>query len=72
MLGINLEKGQSLDLTKKNPGLTKVFIGTGWDMKKAGASMDADLMATLLAAGGKVRSPKDVVYFNNKGKDGDK
>lgn len=71
MLGINLEKGQSLDLTKKNPGLTKVFIGAGWDMKKAGATMDADLMATLLTARGKLRSGADVIYFNNKGKDGD-
>lgn len=71
MLSINLEKGQSLDLTKKSPGLKKVFIGTGWDMKKEGATMDADLMATLLTSGGKVRNEADVIYFNNKGKSGD-
>lgn len=71
MLSVNLEKGQSLDLTKKSPGLSKVFIGAGWDMKKAGATMDADLMATLLTSSGKVRNEKDVIYFNNKGKDGD-
>lgn len=67
MLGINLEKGQSLDLTKKSPGLKKVFIGAGWDVKKSGASMDADLMATMLTASGKVRNEKDVIFFNNKG-----
>lgn len=71
MLGINLEKGQSLDLTKKNPGLTKVFIGAGWDVKAAGSSMDADLMATLLTSAGKVRGNQDVIYFNNKGAQGD-
>lgn len=70
MLGINLEKGQSLDLTKKSPGLTKVFVGAGWD-PKAGKTMDADLMATVLTSSGKMRGGKDVIYFNNKGSKGD-
>lgn len=71
MLGINLEKGESLDLTKKSPGLSKVFIGTGWDVKAGGKTMDADLMSVSLTANGKVRNSDDVCFFNRQGKDGD-
>ena len=31
---ISLSKGQKVDLTKTNPGLTKVQIGLGWDINK--------------------------------------
>ncbi|RBW70987.1 TerD family protein [Bacillus taeanensis] len=30
-MAISLQKGQRIDLTKSNPGLTKVMIGLGWD-----------------------------------------
>jgi len=71
MIGLNLEKGESLDLTKKTPGLTKIFIGTGWDVKPGGKTMDADLMSVSLKADGKVRGNQDVIYFSQRGKDGD-
>lgn len=71
MLGLNLEKGEALNLTKKAPGLTKVFIGTGWDVKEGGKTMDADLMSVSLKADGKVRGNQDVIYFSQLGKDGD-
>ena len=29
---INLSKGQKVDLTKGNPGLTKIMVGLGWDV----------------------------------------
>lgn len=28
---INLQKGQKIDLTKTNPGLSKIMVGLGWD-----------------------------------------
>ncbi|WP_347488775.1 TerD family protein [Desulfoscipio sp. XC116] len=28
---INLQKGQKIDLTKNNPGLSKITVGLGWD-----------------------------------------
>lgn len=28
---VSLSKGQKVDLTKSNPGLTKVSVGLGWD-----------------------------------------
>ena len=31
---ICLQKGQKINLTKDNPGLTKVMIGLGWDVNK--------------------------------------
>lgn len=31
---ISLSKGQRIDLTKTNPGLTKVVVGLGWDTNK--------------------------------------
>ncbi len=71
MLSINLEKGQKLDLTKAVPSLKKIFVGAGWDMKKAGATMDADLSAVLLGVDGKTKSNKDFIYFGNKGVQGD-
>ncbi|MCO1601822.1 MULTISPECIES: TerD family protein [Desulfosporosinus] len=30
-MGINLQKGQKIDLTKGNPGLSKIMVGLGWD-----------------------------------------
>lgn len=31
---ISLAKGQKVDLTKTNPGLSKVVVGLGWDTNK--------------------------------------
>ncbi|GHH98280.1 stress response protein SCP2 [Neobacillus kokaensis] len=31
MMAINLQKGQRVDLTKGNPGLSKIMVGLGWD-----------------------------------------
>ena len=30
-LAISLQKGQRVDLTKGNPGLSKIMVGLGWD-----------------------------------------
>ncbi|WP_066384773.1 TerD family protein [Neobacillus mesonae] len=30
-MAINLQKGQRVDLTKGNPGLSKILVGLGWD-----------------------------------------
>ena len=31
-MAINLSKGQKVDLTKGNPGLSKIVVGLGWDV----------------------------------------
>ena len=64
---INLSKGQKVDLTKGNPGLSKIIVGLGWDTNKydGGADFDLDAAAFLLAANGKVASDSDFVFYGN-------
>ncbi|WP_144487200.1 TerD family protein [Bacillus pumilus] len=65
-MGISLAKGQKIDLTKTNPGLTKVVVGLGWDVNKYDGGHDFDLDASvfLLDAAGKASSPSDFVFYN--------
>lgn len=60
-----LTKGETVNLTKKAPGLKKVAAAAGWDVKANGPSMDLDLAAFLLV-NGKVRGKGDFVYFAAK------
>jgi tellurium resistance protein TerD len=65
--GINLQKGEKVDLTKSNPGLKIVCIGMGWDLKD-GKVFDLDAYA-LLCKDGKLIDPNDgnksICFFNN-------
>lgn len=64
---LNLNKHDILDLTKKNPGLTKVILGAGWDVANVGQDFDIDISAFLLNSNNKVsKVPDDVIFFNNK------
>lgn len=60
---VSMAKGESVSLTKKTPGLTKVFAGAGWDVKKAGATMDLDLAPFMPDTNGKLSGEG---YFGNK------
>jgi tellurium resistance protein TerD len=64
---ISLEKGQKVDLTKTHPGLKKIRICLGWDIKKfdAGTDFDLDALAFLLNKSGKMQNEKDFVFYNN-------
>lgn len=64
---ISIVKGQKADVTKTNPGLTKIGIGIGWN---APASHDLDTSAFLLGAGGKVDNDEQLVFYNNPTKSG--
>ncbi|WP_342428140.1 TerD family protein [Paenibacillus sp. FSL L8-0158] len=74
MAVINLVKGQKIDLTKGNTGLTKVIAGLGWDpvqskgffgIKKQ-PNIDCDASAILLDVNGKLTQSDNVVCFHNK------
>ena len=67
-MAVNLSKGQKVDLTKSNPGLTKLIVGLGWDINKYDGDFDFDLDAAafLLGDTGKVSSDADFVFYNNK------
>ena len=67
ILTIQLSKGQRIDLTKTNPGLTKVILGLGWDTNKysGGFDFDLDASAFLLNEQNKCESEADFVFYNN-------
>ncbi|MED4731877.1 TerD family protein [Aneurinibacillus migulanus] len=67
-MAVSLSKGQKVDLTKTNPGLSEVIIGLGWDTNKydGGQEFDLDASVFLLNGQGKVRDDLDFVFFNNK------
>ncbi len=67
---INLVKGQTIDLSKKQDGgahnLTEITIGLGWNISRNKSSFDLDAVAVLLDKNGKIASSDDVVYYGNK------
>ena len=64
-MAISLQKGQKIDLTKGNPGLSKIVVGLGWDTNRYSTGDDFDLDATafLLAENHKVTNNKDFIYY---------
>ncbi len=66
-MAINLSKGQKIDLTKGNPGLTKIMVGLGWDVNAfdSGADFDLDAAAFMTGANGKCPTEMEFVFYNN-------
>ena len=66
-MAISLQKGQKIDLTKTNPGLSKILIGLGWDTNKydGGSAFDLDAAAFLLGEDGKAKSESDFIFYGN-------
>ncbi|SFB25921.1 MULTISPECIES: TerD family protein [unclassified Bacillus (in: firmicutes)] len=78
-MAINLQKGQRVDLTKGNPGLSKIMVGLGWDPVKSGgggllgglfgggggANVDCDASVIMVGENDKIRGNSDVIYFGN-------
>ncbi len=64
---ISLAKGQRTDLTKTNPGLSKILIGLGWDTNKydGGNAFDLDASVFLLGENGKITGDGDFIFYNN-------
>ena len=64
---ISLQKGQKIDLTKSNPGLSKIVIGLGWDTNKnsGGSNFDLDSCVFLIDKNGKAGGIEDFIYYNN-------
>jgi len=66
-MAVSLKKGQKVDLTKTNPGLTNVLVGLGWDTNKydGGHDFDLDAAAFMTKEDGKVTSDNDFIFYNN-------
>ena len=64
---VSLKKGQKVDLTKGNPGLTNVVVGLGWDINAfdTGGAFDLDAAAFMLADNGKITSSEDFIFYGN-------
>lgn len=65
-MAISLQKGGNVNLSKEAPGLSKMVVGLGWDLRNTdGSAFDIDSSAFLLKVDGKVRSDADFVFYNN-------
>jgi tellurium resistance protein TerD len=66
-MSISLSKGQRIDLTKTNPGITKIIVGLGWDTNKysGGHDFDLDASAFLVDTNGRVTKDQNFIFYNN-------
>lgn len=76
-MGINLQKGQRVDLTKGNAGLSQILVGLGWDpvqkssgllgslMGKSAPDIDCDASVIMLDETGKIRDKNHLIYYGN-------
>ena len=63
-MSISLTKGGNVNLSKEAPGLTKIAVGLGWDVRATdGAAFDLDASAFMLKADGKVRGDGDFIFY---------
>lgn len=65
-MGLSLEKGQKISLTKNHPGLSKVVFGLGWDVNKydGGEKFDLDVVAFFTDENGHVTGEQDFIFYN--------
>jgi tellurium resistance protein TerD len=65
-MAISLNKGGNVSLSKSEPGLKKISVGLGWDVRATeGAAFDLDASVFLLTETGRVRSDSDFIFYNN-------
>ncbi|MDR2261609.1 MAG: TerD family protein [Azoarcus sp.] len=71
-MAISLQKGGNVNLSKEAPGMKKMTVGLGWDVRATdGDGFDLDASAFLLNGAGKVRSDTDFIFYNQpKSSDG--
>jgi tellurium resistance protein TerD len=66
-MGVSLQKGGNISLTKAEPGLEKIIVGLGWDTRQtSGSGFDLDGSVFMLGADGKVRSDADFIFYNQR------
>ena len=65
-MSVSLAKGGNVSLSMEDPGLTRILIGLGWDVRMSdGTDFDLDASAFLLNDAGKVRGDADFIFYNN-------
>lgn len=64
-MGISLNKGGNISLSKTDPSLKNLIVGLGWDARPTdGADFDLDASAFMVKEDGKVRSERDFIFYN--------
>ena len=64
-MAISLQKGGNVNLSKEAPGMKKMLVGLGWDVRATdGDGFDLDASAFLLNEAGKVRGDADFIFYN--------
>lgn len=77
-MSISLQKGQKIDLTKGNTGLSRLMVGLGWDpIKKSGGGLfgslfgggtpqiDCDASVLMLNEQNRLTRKEEIIYFGN-------
>ncbi|MBF0389392.1 MAG: TerD family protein [Desulfamplus sp.] len=65
-MAVSLSKGGRISLSKESPGLSKIYLGLGWDCRTTdGSAFDLDSSVFILNASGKVRNDSDFVFYGN-------
>jgi tellurium resistance protein TerD len=73
-MGVNLQKGQRVDLSKEGENISKLMIGLGWDpvetkakglfgFAKAAPEIDCDASILMLNANEKLGTKENVIYY---------
>jgi tellurium resistance protein TerD len=63
-MSILLKKGESINLSKKEPALRKILIGLGWELIE-GNQLDLDASMFMLGKNGKLPSSEHFIFYNN-------
>ncbi|MBJ7472230.1 MAG: TerD family protein, partial [Solirubrobacteraceae bacterium] len=64
-MGVTLAKGGNVSLSKEAPGLKKISVGLGWDIRRTdGADFDLDASALLCGADERVLSDDHFIFYN--------
>jgi len=77
-MSVTLQKGQKVDLTKGNKGLSTIMVGLGWDEAETGkkgfglfgggkrkVDIDCDASVLMLDANSKLKNKKNAIYYGN-------
>ena len=62
-MAINLNKGESYNLSKEFPGTKKLMIGLGWELTTKQLDLDASIF--MIGSNGKLINNNYFVYYNN-------
>ncbi|MFS1161902.1 TerD family protein [Aeromonas salmonicida] len=66
-MGVSLQKGGNVSLTKADAGLKVALFGLGWDARVTdGSAFDLDASVFMVGENGKVLGDAGFIFFNNK------